>query len=254
MLVRLAPVVFSLAAHATVFGALYGGGAGRASMVVPQMRDEVTVDVVPDVAHPPDDESPVDEVTPAVRRSASSHATAGHTHPYPVPATHAEAAHDPATKHDHATANAHGGPDTAPPAPDPLTADARPTFSIKLSAATQAHGHGSGSPAGAAAGSPPEADPVVPESSVSAKARLVSSIPAAYPTEARHAELEADVTVDIVVGHDGRVEDARVARTVGHGFDEAAIRAIKQYRFAPAQREGRVVRVRMPWTVHFRLR
>jgi TonB family protein len=47
---------------------------------------------------------------------------------------------------------------------------------------------------------------------------------------------------------------APVARRAGHGFDASALAAIRAYRFSPAEREGRRVRVRMPWTVQFRLR
>ena len=47
---------------------------------------------------------------------------------------------------------------------------------------------------------------------------------------------------------------ARALTHVGYGLDEAALRAIRAYRFSPARRAGRPVPVRMRWSVQFRLR
>lgn len=95
---------------------------------------------------------------------------------------------------------------------------------------------------------------VVPEREVTERARLVWSGPLVYPAAARRAELEADVALEIVVGLDGRVVSARVRQPAGYGLDEEAVRAVGAYRFSPARRDGRPVRVHMPWTVQFRLR
>jgi len=95
---------------------------------------------------------------------------------------------------------------------------------------------------------------VLPERDVTERARLVSSGPLLYPMAARRAELEADIALELVVGLDGRVVSARVLRPAGYGLDEEAVRAVSAYRFSPARRDGRPVRVRMPWTVQFRLR
>ena len=42
-------------------------------------------------------------------------------------------------------------------------------------------------------------------------------------------------------------------RRAGYGLDEAALQAIRAYRFSPALRAGHPVRVRMRWTIQFRL-
>jgi TonB family protein len=91
-------------------------------------------------------------------------------------------------------------------------------------------------------------------SEASVQARLVASVPLLYPPGARSDELEGDVSLEIVLDTDGTVTDARVLRAAGHGFDESALRAVRRYRFTSAQRHGRPVRVRMPWTVQFRIR
>jgi len=48
------------------------------------------------------------------------------------------------------------------------------------------------------------------------------------------------------------VVSARALQHAGYGFDEAAMAALRTYRFAPAKRNGRAVAVRMKWTVDFR--
>ena len=52
----------------------------------------------------------------------------------------------------------------------------------------------------------------------------------------------------------GRVLEARSLSHHGYGLDEAAERAIRTWQFSPALRDGHPVRVRMRWTVQFRLR
>jgi TonB family protein len=91
-------------------------------------------------------------------------------------------------------------------------------------------------------------------SEVAVQARLVASAALVYPAEARAAEVEADVAVEIVVDSRGRVSEARALATTGYGLDQAALCAVRAYRFSPAQRSGRAVRVRMRWNVQFRLR
>ena len=97
-------------------------------------------------------------------------------------------------------------------------------------------------------------DAVLSEKDVSVPARLTASGPVAYPPEARRAEIEADVPVQILVDRAGRVLEASSLSAHGYGLDEAAVQAIRNWRFSPARRDGHAVRVRMRWTVQFRLR
>jgi periplasmic protein TonB len=89
---------------------------------------------------------------------------------------------------------------------------------------------------------------------VSVPAHLIASAPVVYPPEARAAELEASVAVEIVIDTHGRVVAARALAAPGYGLEQAALRAVREYRFAPAERQGHPVRVRMRWDVLFRLR
>jgi protein TonB len=143
---------------------------------------------------------------------------------------------------------------TEAPAPEPLLAPATvpahfvmaapiaaiaPTSAVNVSAAQLSSG-GAG-------------DGTFEPSQVSSPARLVTRAGVVYPPEARAQEIETDVRVEIVVDETGRVVAARSLSNAGYGLDDAALRAIRRYRFAPATKDGRPVRIRMRWTVQFRL-
>jgi len=75
-----------------------------------------------------------------------------------------------------------------------------------------------------------------------------------YPTVARAAALEGDVLVQAVVGADGKVRDVQVLQGVHPVLDEAARRAVQQYEYTPARRDGIPEPAVMRITVSFRLR
>ena len=173
-----------------------------------------------------------------------------HTHPYPVPVDHDAVPHDPNLVHPHTG--------TAPqPAAEAMavetTQDAVPHFTIAVGAAAEAYGvvapQGSSAPHETTIAAEPLAEAVV-----DGKARLVAGLSPGYPDEARSDGIEGDVRLELVVGVSGAVESARVVQGAGHGLDESALRAIRQFRFAPATKDGHPVRVRMGWSMQFRLR
>lgn len=51
----------------------------------------------------------------------------------------------------------------------------------------------------------------------------------------------------------GDIRVLRVVRGLGHGLDEAAVRAVERMRFKPARRQGQPVDVRTTVDVVFRL-
>jgi periplasmic protein TonB len=91
------------------------------------------------------------------------------------------------------------------------------------------------------------------EAGVSSRARLLEGTPPEYPQAARAAAVEADLPLELVVDARGAVVDAQLLRHAGYGLDEAALRAVRAFRFIPAQRAGHGVSVRMRWVVNFRL-
>jgi TonB family protein len=69
-----------------------------------------------------------------------------------------------------------------------------------------------------------------------------------YTQEARRLGIEGEVQVQVVFPASGPVRVLRVTKGLGHGLDEAAIRAAQQIRFKPALQQGRPVD--FPATVH----
>jgi TonB family protein len=247
---RLVPLAASGVLHVSVAGAMLTTSAGHAR---PAAEQVITVDL---------DETPAPPVVPAPQTEpeqepeAHAHPHPSHTHPYPVPPSHDMHPHDPDLVHTGEPAHEH---DVEPAAPAAVaTAEApAPRFTISLGAAkvgatvvasgADGAGHGGHSEGGAE-------NELVPESRVAVPAKLVAAFQPAYPPAARAAEVEAEVPLEIVVDASGRVIDANVRTRAGYGFDEAALSAIRHYRFSPAERDGHRVRVRMRWTVQFRLR
>ena len=69
-----------------------------------------------------------------------------------------------------------------------------------------------------------------------------------YTEEARRLGLEGEVLIQVVFPASGPVRVIRVTKSLGHGLDEAAVRAAQQIRFKPALQQGRAVD--FPATVH----
>jgi periplasmic protein TonB len=69
-----------------------------------------------------------------------------------------------------------------------------------------------------------------------------------YTDEARRLGIEGEVLVDVVFLASGQIKVEGVSKGLGHGLDEAAIRATQQIRFKPALQEGHAVD--FPATVH----
>ena len=71
-----------------------------------------------------------------------------------------------------------------------------------------------------------------------------------YPEDARSAGIHGVVILDIVIGEDGSVIEARVIRSIPE-LDQAAIDAVRQWRFEPTLLNGEPVEVEMNVTVNF---
>jgi TonB family protein len=74
-----------------------------------------------------------------------------------------------------------------------------------------------------------------------------------YSEEARKAKFQGVCVLNLIVGPDGKPRDVRVARSLGLGLDEKAIEAVNQWKFEPAQKDGRPVAVQINVEVTFRL-
>jgi protein TonB len=75
-----------------------------------------------------------------------------------------------------------------------------------------------------------------------------------YPEIARHRRHEGVVIIEAVINRQGSVVDARVLKDPGFGMAEAALAAIRNWRYEPATLDGRPVSVYLTVTVSFQLR
>ncbi len=241
-----ASLAMHVAAAAMVGG--HGSAAGVASPTSPVDVVELEPTVLPEVRS--DERPPAD---PPKGIAASAATVPSHRHSYPVPEAHDTHPHDPSLVHLPIAPPAGTPAMTAAPEIDaPQTEPARFVLakgSAPITVGTMSAGGDRGRGEGASGSAE-----VVPENAVTIPARLIASSGVTYPPAARQADVEADVPVLIVVDADGRVADARALSASGYGLDDAAIQAVRRYRFTAALKDGRAVRVRMRWVVQFRLR
>ena len=78
----------------------------------------------------------------------------------------------------------------------------------------------------------------------------IVDVPAVLPPAAVQANLRGVVIVEIVIGPDGAVRDAKVLRSIPL-LDQAAIDAVRQWRYEPTLLNGAPVPVIMTVTVNF---
>ncbi len=78
-----------------------------------------------------------------------------------------------------------------------------------------------------------------------------TNIPPEYPPSSQRNREEGVVVLQLLIGADGRVKDAKIDK--GSGFpalDEAALNGIKNWRFSPATVDGKPIET--PWKVNWR--
>ena len=84
--------------------------------------------------------------------------------------------------------------------------------------------------------------------------RVLREVKADYTEDARRRGLTGDVVLEIVVRRDGSVGTVKLLQGLGLGLDDRAIAAVRQWRFAPAERLGVPVDVIVEVGVEFKLR
>ena len=83
---------------------------------------------------------------------------------------------------------------------------------------------------------------------------LVLKIDPIYPEVARIARLQGKVNVQAVIGLDGSVESAEILSSTNPLFNDAALAAVRQWKYRPATMDGRPVRVYFGVAVTFVIR
>lgn len=75
-----------------------------------------------------------------------------------------------------------------------------------------------------------------------------------YPAQARRLGREGTVVLKLAIDAEGRLQGVEVVQAAAFGFTEAALTAIRQSSYQPAQRAGRPVQAQALVTVRFTLR
>lgn len=114
-------------------------------------------------------------------------------------------------------------------------------------------GSGAGAGVGPGAGGGAGGGPYRVGSGISPPA-IQQEVKPVYTADALRREVEGDVVLEVVVLASGAVGEIRVVRSLGHGLDEAALTAMRQWRFHPARRQGVAVDVVVEVAMEFRLR
>jgi TonB family protein len=84
--------------------------------------------------------------------------------------------------------------------------------------------------------------------------QILVSVEPVYPAEAAAAGKQARVKLELIVLPDGTTGDVTVLVPVGDGFDEAAVAAVKQYKWVPGKADGQPVAARIQYDVVFELK
>jgi protein TonB len=82
---------------------------------------------------------------------------------------------------------------------------------------------------------------------------LTYSVDPEFSEEARKAKFSGDVQVYLIVNEQGLPTHVRVVRGVGMGLDEKAVEAVRQYKFKPALKDGKPVKVDLYVSVNFQI-
>jgi protein TonB len=74
-----------------------------------------------------------------------------------------------------------------------------------------------------------------------------------YTEMARRAGVQGTVIVEAIIDEQGRVTDVRILKALPMGLDQAAVEAVRSWRFKPATLAGRPVKVYYTLTANFTL-
>ncbi len=80
---------------------------------------------------------------------------------------------------------------------------------------------------------------------------VMSEVRIPYPDEAKKKGIQGRVVMDLLIDANGNVRDAKLLQGLGSGLDEAALTAVKNFRFRPAMVQGKSVAVRIRYAYRF---
>jgi len=93
----------------------------------------------------------------------------------------------------------------------------------------------------------------IPPARMTAPTVLKSAI-ALYTEDARTHGIEGTVTIEALIGEDGKIRSTRIMKSLGFGLDEVALASVQEWTISPATRDGLPVSVGAQIDVAFSLR
>ena len=84
-------------------------------------------------------------------------------------------------------------------------------------------------------------------------AKPIQTAKASYPPMALRMGLEADVELKIQVDAEGKVTKVEIVKSADMGFEEEALKAVRQFRFEPARKDGEKISSEFTYIYRFRL-
>ncbi len=83
---------------------------------------------------------------------------------------------------------------------------------------------------------------------------VLTRVEPVYPEEYRRARVAGIVILELAITETGAVEQVGVLKSIGPGLDMAAVKAVRQWTFKPATRDGKPVPILFNLTINFRLK
>jgi protein TonB len=108
--------------------------------------------------------------------------------------------------------------------------------------------------AGAATGGAAHHGPVEAAFGAGDGPRFLNKVVPKYPRLAREHGKEGTVLLRITIDEKGRLVEAVVVKGGGFGFDDAALRAVRESTFSPAKKDGKPIMCRASLPIQFVLR
>ncbi len=97
-------------------------------------------------------------------------------------------------------------------------------------------------------------EPTEPTGQLTRPPELIHFVEAPYPPEAEAQGITGEVVLRLIISEEGVVTEAVVEKPVGHGFDEAAVKAAQSFRFRPAEIDNQPASVQIFYRYGFTLK
>src|SRR3954469_15521233 len=95
------------------------------------------------------------------------------------------------------------------------------------------------------------AESPAPAGEITKPPKLIKFVPAVYPKDKHDAGVTASVLLSIEIGDDGKVGGVEVVKSAGEDFDAAAMAAVKQFIFEPAEIDHQPAPVKITYRYDF---